>query len=212
MIAIVVCAVNIEKHIIETFLKNHKGLDIFLTVEKGNKQQYENVTTFWYDDTLFNIGKASNIAINSAIEKGYDIIVKSDIDCILSKEVIALISKIKPNQGYCFRYWQVKDSEAESLKYAQIDPKIHGTVALHSNDWKRLRGYDERLDGYGFDDYHMTSRARKFGIIVPTLGDPRLYHISHPEKHNCKTTNPVRRVENRAYAKAEDWATYKERS
>jgi GT2 family glycosyltransferase len=47
-------------------------------------------------------------------------------------------------------------------------------------DWERMRGYDERMLGYGVEDGDLVLRALKAGIAI-SRGSTIVYHIAHDE-------------------------------
>jgi hypothetical protein len=151
---------------------------------------------------IFAIGRTANIGIRQAIADGCAVICKTDIDCILDDAALADIEAVRPGQGAAYRYWHVASPAPAGRAAARMDGKIMGTVALAAADWQAVGGYDERMDGYGYDDWDIVDRARRRGIKCNVLAAPRIYHIWHEAKHNRTTINPLRRAQNIALATA----------
>ena len=210
-IGCVVTACGLSQQLVDQFMITNRlyenGIELFITTFKGDDIISPGATITEIERTdLFNIGYAANASIIKAVDY-CDMVIKTDIDCILSKDCLTQIEKTELKKGFCYRYWEVEN--AKSIDHATINPRTMGTVCLSSCDWSNLRGYDERLTAYGYDDYHMIDRARKTGCIVPIQMDPKVYHISHEEKHNRETINPVMRKENMTIS-ATEWTDCEE--
>lgn len=197
-IGCVVTSCGLTQLLVDRFVANNKlvdkGIRLFITTFKGDNISATGATITEIDRMeVFNIGKAVNISLRKAIES-CELVIKTDIDCILSDDCISQVKMTKANRGFAYRYWEVKD--AESINESSLNPRTMGTLCLSAEEWSNLRGYDERLSGYGFDDYHMVQRARIGGCMVPIQMEPKVYHISHDEKHNRSTINPLNRRAN----------------
>lgn len=148
------------------------------------------------DMEIFAIGRTANIGVRTAIADGCAIICKTDIDCILDDAALADIEALLPGLGAAYRYWHVASPAPADRAAARMDGRIMGTVAMTAADWQAVGLYDERMDGYGYDDWDIVDRARRRGINCQLKAVPRVYHIWHEAKHNRDTINPLRRGEN----------------
>jgi len=197
-IGCVVTACGIPQKIIDTFLAANrfqdKGINLYITSHwDDNLIAPGAIITEIEPRPVFNIGYAANVSIREAIKK-CDIIVKTDIDCVMSTDCLEQIKQTDIFIGFCYRYWEVDN--ISKISEAVINTRTMGTIALSAIDWRCLRGYDERLEGYGFDDRHIYDRAKRQGININVISEPKVYHISHNKKHNCDTINPVMRDKN----------------
>jgi len=61
-------------------------------------------------------------------------------------------------------------------------------------NWKRLCGYDERMEGFGREDGDLVTRARLAGLDV-RRAPGRVWHIGH-ESRQTADWYPMRRAEN----------------
>ena len=106
------------------------------------------------------LGKANNFAIRNS---STDIIMKTDPDIVFSDEslqyaievcsdesraLVQLCANIFPNiiVSHAHAYWP------QSLKRKA---GYGASFTMHKEAWKKLKGYDERLDGWGADDFEM---------------------------------------------------------
>jgi len=196
-VAIVVTAYKINPEIVDTFFKNNHYENIYCVTDGIVPEGVKRIQC--PEMAVFSITRAANIGINKAIIDGHDVIIKTDIDCIISAEVMAYCEALQGNHGACWRYWHVDN--ADSINHARLDKRCIGTAVMTSDAWLMVNGYNEYMDGYGYDDGDLRARARAAGISFPTLVEPKLYHIWHDVKHNRDTINPVNRAKNIAARK-----------
>lgn len=140
---------------------------------------------------VFSITRSSNVGIRQALRYGSDIIIKTDIDCVLTENFIEYCK----NNNACFRHFEckVEDDKVIPLK---MNPRTMGTISMKSEDWLKSGGFNERMSGYGSDDYAIFVNAQEAGVKIKLVRRPKCLHISH-EKHNLNSINPVNRRENR---------------
>lgn len=201
MIALVVTAYKLPDTIVNSFIENNHTLAREFAasiIVVTDAKQIIDAPCVWRvpapEMEIFSICRCANIGIRRAHDLKASVIVKTDIDCILSREAWEILSNLKNGNGIIFRYWQV-DSIADTTK-AQLDPRIQGTCAFTAEDWLRIGGYNAQMQGYGYDDADIVFRARRSGIKTERLKRPKVYHIRHAEKHNRNTFNPVMRRKN----------------
>lgn len=185
-LAIVVTAYKINQAIIDRFFRYTHHQNIIIVTDKRAYPPAMRLQCPNQDK--FSITKTANIGIRYAVDQGYDVIVKTDIDCMLTPEVVTQCELVSPGHGFCFRYWHIDDYKP--LSEAQMGDRCIGTMAMTSVDWEALQGYNEHMFGYGYDDYEIMVRARKKLINIDELMQPKVYHFAH-EKHNIDTINPI---------------------
>lgn len=166
------------------------------------------LTVLPYPEPLaeFSICRTSNFGIRQALDSGAQVVVKTDIDCVLPQEFLASAAMLQEGRGLCPRYWMASEASPAGLEAAKRSPHLIGTLALTAADWHKISGYRETMTGYGFDDADARQRARQAGVRVPLGSLPRVYHVAHvpgasPRKdakwNRAEGFNPFRRENNR---------------
>ena len=198
-VAIVVTAYKIPDVVICRFLSENPYNIILVSDSKY-------ATTKCPEMDIFSIAKTSNIGIRKAVQDGFDVIVKTDIDCILTSDFMDYCKNLNIGNGASFRHWNIQS--CQSYDNAELDPRCMGTAVMHAESWCDLNGYNENMFGYGYDDGDIFERAIKI-ISMELLTEPKVYHIAH-EKHN-QDINPLNREYNylnrRNYVNSE-WGLY----
>lgn len=199
MIAIVATSYKLGSELPLRFLRDHAGNRVHLVTDEIIFCLDGHSIVRAPEMQVFSITKCSNLGIDAAIKAGADIIVKTDIDCILDNDFIKFVSaNISDGTGAIFRYWGVTDASMESRLTAKLLPRICGTCAMTSHDWRLTGGYCDAMQGYGYDDWDICMRARTAGVKMEQLTYQKVYHIDHGEKHNATTINPINRAFNKA--------------
>jgi len=179
--------------------------DYYPSVQKLFAMPVE-VYKFPYELDPFSLTCCSNFGLRQA---GQGIIVKTDIDCVITPAALSEIANVRPGESLYYKYHMAPSYY--DFARARLWEAGSGTVAMHWRDWDAAGGYDQRLEGYCSDDADMVSRAPK-----PRRGDGRVYHVSPPGKRfwNRETINPLNRkhcAEVRAagnYQRTEDWGIF----
>jgi hypothetical protein len=143
---------------------------------------------------LFNLAKTSNYGIRLA---GDGIICKTDPDCVFSADAMKAVSEVTPARGVAMQYR--KASTYATRHAAAVDELCKGTLALHSEHWQSLRGYDERMEGYGIEDSDAFHRAGQLQGRQAVMVDAPFWHIAHEGAEHWNRSdgfNPRRRDEN----------------
>ena len=136
----------------------------------------------------FSIGKSVNFGIKKSIGK---IIIKTDPDIVFTKECIDLVLKtVKPGIGLiCLCAETLTPFNLPPLEIWKKMNKRHSgygaCFAMHKDDWFALKGYDERICGWGADDTELHIRARK-KVQLSISNEMPLYHISHQIRRGSK--------------------------
>lgn len=183
------------------------GASVYVVAEgQRDVPAYARVVPCYEDLRPFNLARTSNIGIRAAIADGAEIVVKSDPDIFWPGSTFALCAALGQGRGLCPTYLMAGSR-------ASIDcwpdacmawPQSCGTLALHSDTWRAIHGYDERMRGYGVEDGDAYMRAR---TRVKIDRAPIVYHVAHVEGSEQGTgrsdhwgrddsTNPLRHREN----------------
>lgn len=73
-----------------------------------------------------------------------------------------------------------------ALKQAAPTGGLGGRLALRSDDFIKLGGYDERIEGWAGDDLNLALRARDAGLRC-VITPPRMYGEALPHGHDLRT-------------------------
>jgi len=172
------------------------------------------------DQQVFSIPKTVNFGIRTAVEGEPDsIIVKTDADIIFSKRSISkLRDEVKEQFGLvqlCSDVSQTDGIVSCNKPWTAMPKRKDGfgaCLALHATDWKALNGYDERIIGWGGDDWEMFLRASK-NVKMKVSSDFPVYHVAHKSRKGSPSF-PVMSEENKLHVerckanwKNDDWGT-----
>jgi len=152
----------------------------------------------------FERAKLNNVGILNA---NTEYVLTTDVDMFFGPDFIFNVMKELNNED-CFvesrtLYW--KKCTSEPLYKGEIDIKNlnklrdHGRIKKRTSaggcqctsidNWKKVRGFDEKFVGWGSEDYDLLNRVKKIGIPVRWIGEGRdiiqLFHQPH-EKMNIK--------------------------
>lgn len=145
-------------------------------------------------------------ALNMAFKKSsHDWIFTLDTDCIVFEKFLA---KIKENidsqeKGYYYLLGGIRDLpegitqfiQQKSIVTRQLKTMIDenfdkmvnlggvGIMLLHRDNYNEVKGYDEKMIGWGREDSDFVNRLRLVGLkekTIPPLPDQSLYHLHHP--------------------------------
>lgn len=123
---------------------------------------------------VFHLSAVCNYGIRHA---GEGLVIKTDIDCIFTREMFEHdLIIVQPGDLLFWYYWLARD--AESLDSASVWPQGRGTVAMGRDDWERVCGYNENMIGYGIEDGDLCRRTTAAGI-KHYRGQAKLYHVQH---------------------------------
>ena len=194
-VVIVVPAWKLGVSALRTFCdRNTKQLDehsaILLVAEGGfDPKSLERpawVLNYPKDQPVFSIPKTVNFGIRTACEGEPDsIIVKTDTDVIFSKRSLnKLREEVQPGSGLvqlCADVEQVNGMVSCNKPWEAMFKRQEGfgaCLAMHAGDWNSLNGYDERIVGWGCDDWEMFLRASK-KIKMKISSQCPVYHVAH---------------------------------
>lgn len=121
----------------------------------------------------FALAKTSNYGIRQAAR---GIVCKTDPDIVFSRDALADLLYVRLGHGVAYTYRMAESYDARLL--ARPWTATRGTLALHYDDWARVGGYDERHEGYGWEDGDTYLRAIRAGVDVVASPSP-VYHVAH---------------------------------
>lgn len=172
----------------------------------------------------FCLAKTSNYGIRRAIDAGFRVVVKTDVDCVFSAAASEEIERLAPGRGLAFCYAMIdRQAEVDALladkdaRRKKVWQASKGTLALSAEDWRKMRGYDERMEGYGVEDGDAFSRAGSVAKVE--LSDAPFFHVAHsaaPQSYGntrqdcygrASGFSPRNHDANRAALRAGPWAS-----
>lgn len=176
------------------------GIDFWIVSDrkKSGIARYANCLVYPQEMKVYNYGAAANFGIRHLIER-YDVIIKTDIDCFLGSDLLDAVGGL--DDSLALVPWYMDVPESGDMEAAKPCKRAMGTVAMTAGNWRQLRGYDERMFGYGREDGDLCDRALKLGIHIGREKNV-CYHYHHGKggsraarRWNADNT-PVRRNQN----------------
>jgi predicted glycosyltransferase involved in capsule biosynthesis len=155
------------------------------------------------DLQVFNLSKCKNYGIRHT---GGDMILSTDIDCLLTDELIQRIQKLKQSEFVVPLYYRVPSWDAHKYMMGTPVQRMMGTIASHYDNWQAIHGYDERFTGYGADDAVPINAFKHLGMRGDCHRIP-VFHVDHDEEPR-DIFNPLNRESNREFLKnsIDEWA------
>jgi len=160
-----------------------------------------NVPTDWAHiivvprEVPYSPARAINPGLRRACDDGVDVIVKTDIDCMLTPALFRVAAAVTSSAGLC---------PIQEETTGGRTPRSCGTLVMHRTIWTEICGYDERMEGYGREDGDAVDRARAAGCSVTRPRD-MVIHFSHSSRLDG-VAYPRRRAENIAISRRHDWS------
>lgn len=161
-------------------------------------------------DTGLPLAAARNLGARTALERGADLLVFLDVDCLASPG-LALAYDVAsrrpessgallcgpvsylppaPPGGYDLRSVAELSTPHRSRPApppgtVELDPQGHRlfwslSFALTPATWRRIGGFDEAYVGYGGEDTDFAQRAAAAGVPIAWVGGARAAHQHHP--------------------------------
>ena len=131
----------------------------------------------------FNIGAEINHGVSEGIKFGYDVVIKTDIDCLASRDLLVAAYERCRTPGHGMRAWPRYTDEVNwdhdavlKMPHRQCDG---AWMALHVSDWVRVGGVSEVTREWGGDDTEFFERAAAKGVKIHTAKMYPLLHINH---------------------------------
>lgn len=188
MISLCTTCMNRAEDIKQTFLKNiSDNMDYFPNVEfllldynskddlekwaKKNLRELisKKIVSYYKTDepTFYSMTHSRNLAFKLA--KGV-IINNVDADHFT-------------NYGFCSRINLLANQFQEKVVFVKSRQKNRGRLSFFKDEFLSLGGYDEGLEGYGFDDKDLLYRAVKSGFRVVRYGGQFFGHTQDHARH-----------------------------
>ena len=128
---------------------------------------------------VFSLARTKNYGIRQALDAGAEIIVATDADMAWTGDAWAECRAVGERQCVAPIYHMV---DSFSLRHAFTPNRVVadlaiGTVAMRASGWRKVCGYNERLEGYGADDGDLWRRIGAAGIRQ--YRGAAIYHIAH---------------------------------
>jgi len=114
----------------------------------------------------------------------YNKIMKMDADTIIKQTSFFEDHKIQQGEFFVGDFMCSRDENEKAT---------HGLVYLHTNDYFRVNGYNEKIKDYGWDDSDFTIRLLLSGMKKKLFDLDSLYHVPHDNNArvaHCKRINP----------------------
>ena len=126
---------------------------------------------------VFNLSKTSNYGVKTAINNGYDIIIKTDTDIVFSPEVFNACIQVRDKEAV-IPYYKMSDNYAERNEKFVMAPYATGTISMTADGWE-INHFNELCEGYGCDDGILKRRIEKSGYGIKRYKQFDLWHIAH---------------------------------
>lgn len=170
---------NIEYGNIEFVVLNYNSKDDLDCWIKSEMSEYINSGVLKYyrttEPTSFQRSHAKNVVSKKATG---DIICNVDADNFIGPGFAKYINNSFNNNQNIYLAVNKKKTIRD----------CHGRICLFKEDFLTLTGYDESMNGYGFEDYDLWNRLNLLGRKVQ--------YITKPEFLNALTHGDVERLEN----------------
>ncbi len=155
------------------------------------------------------LAAARNLGVRTAIDRGADVVVLLDVDCLAGADLVASYARVATDHPQ--RIWSgpvtylpppppsgypedpadlvlLDDPHPARPRLApdelllSVDPGLFWSLsfAVHRTTWERLGGFCEEYVGYGGEDTDLARTALVLGIDLAWVGGARAYHQHHP--------------------------------
>ena len=211
--AIVVSHYNLPIEQLYNFLSwnsclREMNIDLYLVTEKQKLDNSDHIRQIIVSNLQrYSPALVSNFGIRAAMRGGAEIIMKTDIDCVLPEKLLGASLECKEGFGIFPKYNMCYTYE-EYLEHGVGKEDEHniGTATMWSADWEKCCAYDERMYGYGREDGDLYDRAQQAGIIMDRA--LQVIHINH----ECRVDDkwyPPRTKENSTLSLQDPWCNRK---
>ncbi len=114
-----------------------------------------------------------------------EIVVNVDSDCFVLEGYVEYINALFNKETNMFLTGRTPMAPADAV----------GRVCVLKSDFLRVNGYDENLDGYGFEDTDLYSRLREIGIEEKDIDLKFMASIDHGHADRIQNTNLLDHIE-----------------
>ncbi|MCD9154818.1 glycosyltransferase family 2 protein [Aeromicrobium duanguangcaii] len=163
------------------------------------------------------LAAARNLGAQAAIDRGADVLVFLDVDCLASPWLVADYADAvttEPGRLWCGPVTYLPPAPAGGYRLDDLeawddphparpapDPgeRVHGgdpdlfwslSFAVHRDTWTRIGGFCEEYVGYGGEDTDFGRRAVTAGVELGWTGAARAFH-----QHHAVESPPVRHLD-----------------
>ena len=124
----------------------------------------------------FHLAAALNLAADCASRP---VLLKLDADYVLNPYYRFCASHPPPEQGFFTGHWRHRGPFTQYL---------NGLVCVRSEDWRRVHGYNEHLEGYGWEDDDFYRRLEATGLkrLILPPEPATAFHIPHEQGERAR--------------------------
>lgn len=206
---------------IEIIVVDYGGDD---DVEQMLEDYWNHRVKYFYvnEKGIWNLSRARNVGIRRA---NGDLVVSLDADMLLEADVLERIYADFKAREHPVLYQIHRREMLADGTIKLYPPALTGIVggvgafpgcfqACSKACWLKVRGFDERLCGYGYEDGDLIVRMARIGVKQHWMPlDVKAYHQYHPESPGLETyVNMIKSKLNRDYkANDEGWGSIKKK-
>lgn len=209
-------AKNIKRTIESILKQTFKDFEI-IVVDYGGEDNTKEVLDNFKDRRIkyiyvnekgiWNAPRARNIGIRRAKA---ELIATIDADMILAPNVLEEVykdfKKRKKSVLYQIQRIDIQEDGTKDLHYPGVFPGDF--QATHRKNWFKVRGFDERMIGYAYEDEDLPIRMRKMGVFQYWMPKKvKIYHQYHKKSLSEEVyINMLKSILNFSYkANYDDW-------
>lgn len=151
---------------------------------------------------LFNRGKAINTAAREAGDWDVALIIDSDVILGDHRQYVAAVARARETGQLVFAHTEIRDLSQQGTARLQGGWKIDefmvertekntysSALAVPRTLWDDVGGFDERLAGWGYDDWVFFAACDVLGGGYTRVHGP-VYHLWHPRPRSEREENP----------------------
>ena len=210
-------AKNISKCIASILKQGYKDYEI-IVCDYGGGDKTEEILKRFNDERIryihiaqygrWNLSRARNIGIRES--KG-ELILSLDADMLLGERVLEELWDYFKEHGKKFIYQiqRTNIKEDGTFESMPVNTFLGDFQATHRDNFFKVRGFDEKLDMYGYEDLDIVVRLGRIGVKQYWLPNLKLYHQWHPMSPGNETyINMIRSKLNRSHlANDKNWGS-----
>ena len=136
---------------------------------------------------IFNLSACSNFGLKQIAD---GVICKTDIDCFFTRPLLEAMRT--PVVGLAIAPIYIMALDITGRQGRPWGASI-GTIALHWWDWKRVGGYNEKMQGYGVEDGDFYCRAVDLGVQIDR--GHTIIHVAHDPSVPFNAVSPRHRAD-----------------
>jgi glycosyltransferase involved in cell wall biosynthesis len=144
---------------------------------KKNFSKWQGKVNYYKTDSpeFYDFSHSRNLAMRMA---------KGDIICNLDAD-----NYTGPNFcDYINKMFQMNENIFLSSRKSGFSD-LKGRICFHRNDFHSLNGYDEKIDGYGYEDIDFLNRLKLLGRREVQIKDPTFLHAIQHDNHQRVLNN-----------------------